>query len=268
LNVFFSNGCLSDRRRQAHRQVELLLHEREALHLHLPAAEVERGEDLIVRRGRGVRHVRLVEGLLGAGGELLIVDVDHRTLPQRGQRLVRRLGRVHADRRVRRRQQVLFQPHRIGGWGTGLGVEQALLLLSVRRGMGIGGQGVLEGLCRDHGRALARDRVEPGEGEPRLVPEEDEVGFDRQAFGHHLERVVDDAVERAVRQGDHPHLVEPARGPVVEQQLLDPAQRHRPVEGDIVERVRLEVRGARTGEHERVVVGLVAVAVDHDHFVG
>src|SRR5699024_105365 len=70
-----------DRRGQAHRQVELLLHECEALHLDLPAAEVEGGQDLVVRRRRGVRHIRLVEGFLGAEGELLVEDVDHRSLP-------------------------------------------------------------------------------------------------------------------------------------------------------------------------------------------
>jgi hypothetical protein len=80
-----------------HGQLDLLLHQLESLQFGLPAAQVERRQDLVVRRGRGVRHVRLVECLLVAVVEVLVEDVDHRALPERGQRLVRRLGGVDAD---------------------------------------------------------------------------------------------------------------------------------------------------------------------------
>ena len=57
----------------------------------------------------------------------------------------------------------------------------------------------------------ARVELEPGEA-GHLDVEEDEVGLDREALGHDALGVVDDAVERAVRQRDHPHLVEAAGG--------------------------------------------------------
>jgi hypothetical protein len=78
-----------------------------ALELHsfeldLAPPDVERGQDLVVRRGRGVGHVGLVEGLFGLLLEVLIPHMDHRALPQRGQRLVGRLRRVHAHAHLRR----------------------------------------------------------------------------------------------------------------------------------------------------------------------
>ena len=82
---------------QHHRHLDLLLHQFEALQLDLPAADVERGQDLIVGRGRGVGHIGLVEGFLDFGLIVLIVDVDHRALAQGGQRLVGRLGGVDPD---------------------------------------------------------------------------------------------------------------------------------------------------------------------------
>ena len=54
----------------------------------LPAAEVQRCEDLVVRRRRRVGHVGLVERLGDLLREVLVEDVDHRALPQRRQRLV------------------------------------------------------------------------------------------------------------------------------------------------------------------------------------
>ncbi len=50
--------------------------------------------------------------------------------------------------------------------------------------------------------------VEAGEGEPGLVPQEHQIGFDRQAFLHHPLDVIDDAVEGAVGQRDHLDAVE------------------------------------------------------------
>ena len=82
---------------EPHRVLDLLLHQLEALQGRLAAAQVQGGEDLVVRRRRGVRHVGLVEGLLDLLAEVLVRDVDHRALAQRGQRLVGGLGGVDAD---------------------------------------------------------------------------------------------------------------------------------------------------------------------------
>ena len=44
--------------------------------------------------------------------------------------------------------------------------------------------------------------MEAGEREPRFVPKEYEVGLDRETFLHDANRIVDDAVERAVGERD------------------------------------------------------------------
>ena len=85
---------------QRHRVIELLLDQLVAFELDLPAADVERRQDLVVRRRRRVRHVRFVERLLDLLPEVLVVHVDHRALAQRGQRLVRRVRDVDADARA------------------------------------------------------------------------------------------------------------------------------------------------------------------------
>jgi hypothetical protein len=74
---------------------------------------------------------------------------------------------------------------------------------------------------RAHGGARAIDKVEAGEGEPRLVPQEDQVEPDGQAFAHHPPDVVDDAVERAV--GQHQQL-DPVQLPGRQQLGLELAQ--------------------------------------------
>ena len=105
---------------------------------------------------------------------------------------------------------------------------------------------------------------EPREAEPGLVPQEDQVRLDRQALLHDAPRVVHVAVERAVRQVDELDAVELALGPEVEKRLLDRAQRHRAVHRVFGERERLDIERLRAGQHEAVVVRLVAVAVDDD----
>ncbi len=52
--------CLSHR----HRRLDLFLHQFKAFKLHLPATDIQRRDNLIVRRGGGVGHVGFVEGLL------------------------------------------------------------------------------------------------------------------------------------------------------------------------------------------------------------
>ena len=95
IHVLAEQRMVVDRVAQLHRVLDLPLHQLGAFQRHLPAAQVQRREDLVVGRGRGVRHVGLVERHRHLLVEVLIVDVDHRSLPQRGQRLVRRLRGIH-----------------------------------------------------------------------------------------------------------------------------------------------------------------------------
>ena len=189
-----------------------------ALQLHLPAGDVERRDDLLVGRGRGVGEHRLLEGLL-VQVVVLVGHQHHRALPQRGHRLVRRVGLVDAQLGLAR---IGDQPRVEHALVLGIEVRAELLLLrevalQVRRV----GEGLLEIGARAHRRARPIERREAGEAEPGLVPQEDQVGLDRQALLHHAAHVVDVAVEGAVGQRDRLHLVEPARGLEVEQRLLD-----------------------------------------------
>ena len=96
---------------QHHGHLDLLLDQLEALQLDLPAADIKRGEDLVVGRGRGVGHVGFVEGLLDLRFVVLVVHVDHRALAQSGQCLVGRLGSVDPDAHaIRVGQQGAVQP--------------------------------------------------------------------------------------------------------------------------------------------------------------
>jgi hypothetical protein len=108
--------------------------------------------------------------------------------------------------------------------------------------------------------------MEPGEGEPGLVPQEDQVGLYRQAFLHHPLDVVDDPVEGAVGQQQHLDPVELARPPQREQLLLDLPQRHGTVHRVLVHRVGLQVGDHGPGQHQPVVMRLVTVPV-HQHDV-
>jgi hypothetical protein len=68
--------------------------------------------------------------------------------------------------------------------------------------------------------------VEAGEGEPGLVPEENQIGLDGQALLHHPFDVVDDPVEGAVGEQQHLDVVQLARPPQRQQLALDLPQRH------------------------------------------
>jgi hypothetical protein len=82
------------------------------------------------------------------------------------------------------------------------------------------------------------DRVEPGEGEPGLVPQEHQIRLDRQALLHDPVDVVDDPVERAVGQQEHPDPVQLARLAQRQQLALDLGERHGAV----------HLEGVRAGE--------------------
>ena len=245
-----------------HGVLDLLLHQLEPFQGGLAPAQVEGGEDLVVRRGGGVRHVRLVEGLLHLLIEVLVPDVDHRPLPQRGQRLVRGLRGVHPHPGPGRigQQPPLKQDLVVGAVDRAdlvgeLGILGPVFGLAQRLGQRAGGP---------HGGARTEDRVEPGECEPGFVPQEHQVGLDGQALLHHPLDVVDDPVERAVGQQQHLDPVQLARPAQGQQLALDLADRDRPVHRVLVEPVGVQVGDHRAGQHQPVVMGLVAVPV-HQH---
>ena len=103
-----------------HRRFDLLLHELKTLKLHLPATDIQRGNNLVVRRGRRVCHVGFAKRLLYLTPEVLIVYMNHRTLSQGRQGLVRGLCGVGAHSylvRVRHQAvgQQAFSVRRCGG---------------------------------------------------------------------------------------------------------------------------------------------------------
>ena len=100
--------------------------------------------------------------------------------------------------------------------------------------------------------------------EPGLVPQEDSVGLDREAFLHDPAHIVDVPVEGAVGEVDHPDAVEPALVPKVEQRLLDRSERHGAVHRIFGHRIGVDIERLTACEHEPVVVRLVAIAVEDD----
>ena len=89
LEIFLQQRMNGNGAPHHHRCFDLLLHKLEPFELHLTAPDVQRRDDLVIRRGRGMRHVGLTKRLLDFAPEILIVYVNHRALSQRRQRLVR-----------------------------------------------------------------------------------------------------------------------------------------------------------------------------------
>src|SRR5437773_2592473 len=152
-----------------------------------------------------------------------------------------------------------------------------------RRGEGLGGRRRLEPRL-DIGRSAHRgprpqERREPGESEPRLVPQEDQIRLDREQFLHHAARVVDVAVEGAVGERDQANAREKTRGLEIEQGLLQGPERDAAIHGVGGHRIGLDVVRLGACHHHAVVMRLVTVAVDDrdvtrrqerlfDHLVG
>ena len=150
---------------QDHGHLDLFLHQLIALELDLPAADIERGQDLIVGRCGRMGHIGFVERRLAAGGEILVVDVDHGALTQGRQRLVGGLRAVDAQaRRIRIGQQARHQPGLLVGGSKGL--LEGLVALAIGRP----GEALTQAFGRGHGGALAIAGHEMGKGEPGLVP--------------------------------------------------------------------------------------------------
>ena len=185
-------------RADVERDLDCVQHKAVSLQFHLAARDVEAGDDLLVGAGRGVGEHRLVE-LRFDVAEVDILDQHHRALPQRRHRLVRGVGLVDAQPDLARiRDQPRVQQRLVGR----LGAELGLLLL-----IGLDGARVAHPLLdvgrRAHRGARAQERRPAGEAEPGLVPQEDQVGLDGEAFLHHPAGVVDVAVEGAVGEVDH-----------------------------------------------------------------
>jgi hypothetical protein len=230
---------------QLDRELHRAVHQLVAFELHLAPRDVERGDDLQVGRGRGVREERLLERCLH-GVEVLVGHHDDRALAQARHRLVHRVRLVDAH------------PGLVGVGQRPIGLFKALLVFGVPEHRPKLGRPA-------HRRAPAQEWREACEAEPRLVPQEDEIGLDRQALEHGALDVGDVAVEGAVRQHEHAHAVELALGLELLQRVGDRLDRKRAVHRVLREREGVDVQRLRAREHQAVVVRLVAVAVDeHD----
>ena len=182
---------------------------------------------------------------------------DHKWLvsaTDRRQGLVGRLAGVDPDPHpLRIGHQSLFQQpavvrvlHALLVFAVGLAIVRATVALAqLARG--------------PHGGALAIGRLQPGEGEPGLVPEKYQVRLDRQILFHDPLDVVDDAVEGAVGEQQHLDPIELAGGAQHEQLALDLLERHGTVHGELVEGIGVQIDRFGPGQHQAVVVGFVAV---------
>ena len=251
----------ADRLADRERNLDRIVHQAVALQLHLAPRHVEARDQLLVRAGRRMGEHRFLE-LRFHGVEIDVLDEQHRALAQRRHRLVRRVGLVDAQLDLARvGDQPRVQQRLVRRIVAELGL---LLLVGLDRIRIL--QPRLDVARRAHRGARPQERREPRESEPGLVPQEDQVRLDREAFLHHAARVVDMAVEGAVGQVDHLDPAEPAVGFRVQQRLLDGGERHRAVHRIFRHREGLDIERLRARQHHAVVMRLVAVAVD-DHDV-
>ena len=196
-----------DRLADRERDLDRVRDQAVAFQLHLPARDIEARDQLLVGAGRGVGEHRLVELRLDRV-ELDVLDQQHRALPQRRHRLVRRIGLIDAQPHLARiGDQPGVQQHFVGRIVAELG---ALLFIGRDRcGIVHPGLDVVGGA---HRGARAQERREARKAEPGFVPQEDQVRLDRQTFLHHPAGVVDVAVERAIRQVHHLDPIQPVVG--------------------------------------------------------
>lgn len=231
---------------QRKRQLDLLANQLEALEFHLPSTDVEAGEDLVVGRRGGVGHVSVAKGALHRV-VILVIHVNHRSLTQRRQRLVGRLGRINTNPDPRRFRQGI-----------------PVLRRRVFRGIRLAAITFGQGFCRIHGGSFAVCRRESGERKPGFIPQKDQVRLDRKTSFHDPNGIIHDSVEGAVGQNDEPHPVQfPCRLQFTEATDNFP-ERHRAIHGKVVQRIGVEIDHPRPGEHHRVMVGFVTVTVDED----
>ena len=232
-----------------------------ALQLHLPPGDVERRDNLLVGRRRGVREDGLFERPV-VPVEVLVAHQHHRALTQRRHRLVRRVGLVDAE---------------LGLAGSG----------SSRMSSSVGSLGrVAPAASPAPGTLHDRQgrRSAPSAPPPRPSPCAGGRKALKRAKPNHA------SSHRKIRSGlmaRHSSITRrglytwPSKVQLVsvtvltlssvpaalqiEQRLLDRAQRHGAVHRVLYQRKSLDVVGLRPRQHDTVVVRLVAVAVgNHD----
>ena len=126
----------------------------------------------------------------------------------------------------------------------------------------------LDVVGRTHRGARSQERRESGKSKPCLVPEENQVWLDRQAFLHHPSCIVDVAIECTIRQVHHLGAMQPALRLQVQQRLLDRAKRHRAIHRVFRHWERFDVKRLRPRQHHSVMVGLVTVAINDRDIAG
>ena len=119
-----------------------------------------------------------------------------------------------------------------------------------------------------HRGARTQERREARKAEPGFIPQEDQVGLDRQTLLHHPAGVVDVAVEGAVGQVHHLDPIQPVVGLQVQQRLLDGLERHRAIHRIFRHREGFDIERLRARQHHAVVMRFVAVAVDDHDIAG
>jgi hypothetical protein len=107
-------------------------------------------------------------------------------------------------------------------------------------------------------------RRQPRKSEPRFVPQEDQIGLDREALEHGAFDIGHVAIEGAVGQHQHPDAIQLALGFQLQQGLLDGLDGEAAVHRVLLQRKRIDVERLPAGDHETVMVRLMAIAVDQD----
>lgn len=69
---------------------------------------------------------------------------------------------------------------------------------------------LLDVVRRTHRGARTQERREARKTEPSFIPQEDQIGLDRQTLLHHPAAVVDVAIESAISQVHHPACGRPS----------------------------------------------------------
>ena len=177
---------------------------------------------------------------------------------------MRGVGLIDAQTDLPRiRQQPGVQQHVVGR----IVAEHGAMLLIDRDRFGIV-HPRLDVVGGAHRGARTQERREARKAEPGFIPEEDQVGLDRQTLLHHPAGVVDVAVEGAIGQVDHLDPMQPVVGLQVQQRLLDGLERHRAIHRIFRHREGFDIKRLRARQHHAVVMRFVAVAVDDHDIAG
>src|SRR5262249_49718080 len=150
-----------------------------ALEFHLPPGYIKRSNDLQVWRGRCVREdcfVKLFFHLV----VIRVFDQNHRALSQTGHGFVSGIGLVHAKANLLRICKQLGVEESSLTWVSAKLLLLFLICLLVVWILEL----LLKNRGRSHGGSPAVEGAPPRESEPSFIPQEDQVGLDRQALLH------------------------------------------------------------------------------------